>query len=307
MICSVAVIDRACEASRNRRKADLPPSRSSGGQGRSASTDHRCVDVALTKLATAQGRSARAPDLFFFRGQRNRLVGPSLSDIRQAPRIGIELEFVLVVRVRNRRWTLHDMQTKVECVAEDAPHVVAADDHHLESSLVGNPLSDRQGSFRGTNLWRTDRRRSQTSRRDARADGSPALSARNVPAFQRSSSVSRLSDTQSAAGDLIRIYSVELPLMLRSGDFWIPENERSAANDTHKCILPFGFPKPARPQTDGIGPAESKVEDGVTVLLGSGAFGHSDGTPTLCRHNPRQSSPRRRLANAAASSCCPDA
>ena len=65
-------------------------------------------------------------------------------------------------------------------------------------------------------------------------------------------------------GDLIRIDSVELPLVLRSGDFWIPENERTAANNTHKCILPFGFPGQLSSKQTASVLQSLKAEDGVT-------------------------------------------
>src|SRR5687767_4891327 len=45
----------------------------------------------------------------------------------------------------------------------------------------------------------------------------------------------------SGRGDLVRINSVELAPVPGSGDFWIPEDERPAANLIHRGSLPARF------------------------------------------------------------------
>ena len=102
----------------------------------------RCARNRRSKFTTAHGKDATAlANLVFFRAERHRRVALALRDVGHLARHGLERESIAVVRIGNRFWALHDVQTQVERVAaEDVAHVGAADDHHLEAGFFGNRL-----------------------------------------------------------------------------------------------------------------------------------------------------------------------
>ena len=212
MICSVVVIDRASDASGN-------------------SIDGRAFDRAA-ELAAADGDDAAAPAEFvFLRRERQRIVGLILRDVGEPARFGIERELVAVARVGDRLGALHDVQPEIERVAaEDVAHVVAADDHHLETGFLGDALQASRAHL----ARRTDgepiagddeslaamHARAKVGHQVAERSGLPPL----VQRFQA------FGDAVGRRGDLIGIDGVEFPAVSGAGELRIPEDQRLPAD-----------------------------------------------------------------------------
>ena len=150
---------------------------------------------------SASGREdAAAPaDLVFLRCQRQRLVVFPWVMLRRRARPGLELQLVAVPRVGHGLRALHDVEPEIERVpAEDVAHVLP------QTTTISRPASSAIAlSPAGSSRGRADRE--PIARDEKRLAGVHARAEvrHQVPecaAFHRSSSVSRLSDTQSAAG-----------------------------------------------------------------------------------------------------------
>jgi hypothetical protein len=186
------------------------------------------------ELAPADGEDAAAPaDLFFFGGQRNRLVRFLLRFVRQPAGNGIEAERVAVLRVGDGVRALNDVQPEVEAVAsEDVAHVVAAHDHDFESGFIAYCFQAG-----GAHLARRSDR--ETIARDDEVLTAPhpltkfrhqVAEGASFPLF-----VERLEALGYAVGrrgDLVGVDRVQLLGESRAGEAHrIPENQRSASDE----------------------------------------------------------------------------
>ena len=186
-----------------------------------------------------------------FGGQRHGLVRRALRLVREAAGHGIEAELVAVARIGDRLGALHDVQPEVEAVAaEDVPHVVAADDDHLEAGLLGDALEAGRAHLA---------RRSDREPVAGDDEGLPAVHARAEVGHQVAERagfpllVERLEALGHAVGgrrDLIRVDRVAFLGELRP---WkahrIPEDERPSTDEV--VGLPRALGGSVRQRLDG--------------------------------------------------------
>ncbi len=198
------------------------------------------------ELATAGGDDAARPaKLVFLRRQRLRIVGLALCDVRDLPRLGIERELVPVPGIGNCLRTLDDVQPEIQRVAaEDVPHVVAADDHHLEPDFFGDRLQAGRAHF----ARRPDREPiAGDDERLAAMDAGAKVRHQVAKRASLPSLVERFERFGHAVGgrrDLVGVDGVALPAVLGAGKGRIPENQGLA---TDEAFLRIRRPRPDRP------------------------------------------------------------
>ena len=105
----------------------------------------------LQEIETPNGEDpAASADLFLFGREGKRLVLLPLGGVGKSPRFHVETELVAVARVGDRLGALNDLESQVEGVpAEDVPHIIPADDDHLETRLLGDPFQSGRGHLAG--------------------------------------------------------------------------------------------------------------------------------------------------------------
>ena len=181
----------------------------------------------LAKLPASDGEDASAPpDLLLLRRQRDGLVVLALRLVAQPPRRGVEGERVAVARVGDGLGALEDVKAEVaarcggRCRPSPFPQTTTSSSPASSATpfkpagLISReePMAKRSPAMRNVSPECTRLRKSGTRwRKD--------------PAFQRSSSVARLSETQSAEGV---IWSVSMASSLLARALRIPQDERAA-------------------------------------------------------------------------------
>src|SRR6185503_14675234 len=128
---------------------------------------------------------------------------------------------------------------------EDVAHVVAADDHHLETGFFGDGLQASRTHFAGRPYREPvagDDERLAAMHAGAEV-GHQIPEGASFPAFVEG--FERLRHAVGGRGDLVGVDSVPFPTVLSTGKRGIPENQRLAADEPFLrglrfCQMPFG-------------------------------------------------------------------